>query len=93
MLLDEAFSALDAISRSDAHEVFERVRRDIGFTAVLVTHDLAEAARLADCIAVMHQGAIEQAGTIADLRRSPHTPYVRSLVERAAAANAALGAR
>jgi osmoprotectant transport system ATP-binding protein len=90
VLLDEPFGALDAISRGEAHESFERVRRELGFTALLVTHDLAEAARLADRIVVMRAGRIEQEGTIAELRRSPATPYVRELFERAQAAHAAL---
>lgn len=91
VLLDEPFGALDAISRGDAHEAFERVRRELGFTALLVTHDLAEAARLADVIVVMRAGKIEQQGRVADLQRSPATPYVRELFERAQAAYSALG--
>ncbi len=90
VLLDEPFGALDAISRGEAHEAFERVRRELGFTALLVTHDLAEAARLADQVVVMRAGRIEQAGTVQDLQRAPATPYVRELFERAHAAHAAL---
>ena len=93
ILLDEPFGALDAISRTDAHEAFERVRTELGVTAVLVTHDLAEAARLADTIVVMRAGVIEQSGTVSDLRNTPATPYVRALFDRAEAASAALGAR
>lgn len=92
VLLDEPFGALDAISRAEAHEAFERVRRDVGFTAVLVTHDLAEAARLADTIVVMRAGAVEQSGNVATLRSAPATPYVKMLFDRAAAAGAALEA-
>ena len=90
VLLDEPFGALDAISRSEAHEAFERVRRELGFTALLVTHDLAEAARLADQIVVMKQGRVEQAGTLSELQRAPATPYVAALFERAHAAHSAL---
>jgi osmoprotectant transport system ATP-binding protein len=90
VLLDEPFGALDAISRGEAHEAFDRVRREIGFTALLVTHDLAEAARLADSLVVMRAGHVEQAGTIGDLRRAPATDYVRMLLDRAEAAAAAL---
>lgn len=90
VLLDEPFGALDAISRHEAHEAFERVRRELGFTAVLVTHDLAEAARLADRIVVMRSGRIEQEGTAAELQQSPATPYVGALFARARAAHAAL---
>jgi len=90
VLLDEPFGALDAISRGEAHEAFERVRKELGFTALLVTHDLAEAARLADQVVVMREGKIEQAGTVKELQQSPSSPYVRALFERAHAAHASL---
>ena len=90
VLLDEPFGALDAISRADAQEVFVRVRGELGFTALLVTHDLSEAARLADQVVVMRQGCIEQAGTVRELQRAPATPYVAELFERARAAGSAL---
>ncbi|MEA3246773.1 MAG: ATP-binding cassette domain-containing protein [Gemmatimonadota bacterium] len=90
VLLDEPFGALDAISRGEAHEAFARVRAEIGFTALLVTHDLAEAARLADSLVVMRAGRVEQAGTLAQLRRAPATEYVGMLLHRAHAAAAAL---
>jgi osmoprotectant transport system ATP-binding protein len=90
VLLDEPFGALDAISRAEAHEAFERVRAARGFTTLIVTHDLAEAARLADHVVVMHHGRIEQTGTMGALRDSPATAYVAALFARAAAAHAAL---
>jgi osmoprotectant transport system ATP-binding protein len=90
VLLDEPFGALDAISRAEAHEAFARLRAEIGFTALLVTHDLAEAARLADSAVVMRAGRVEQAGTLAELRRAPATEYVRMLLRRAHAAAAPL---
>lgn len=93
ILLDEPFGALDAISRADAHEAFERVRTELGVTALLVTHDLAEAARLADTIVVMRAGVVEQSGSVGELRNAPATPYVRALFDRAEAASVALGAR
>ena len=83
VLLDESFSALDAISRSELLEVFTTIRSALGFTAVLVTHDLGEAARLADRIAVMRAGRIEQVGTLRELLNQPSTPYVATLVARA----------
>ena len=90
MLLDEPFGALDAITRADAHDAFERVRRELSLTAILVTHDLAEAARLADSVAVMRAGRIEQIGTVTELRARPASDYVRSLFARAEAALGAL---
>lgn len=83
ILLDEPFGALDAITRADMQEAFALLRRDLGVTTLLVTHDLSEAARLADEIAVMRAGRIEQLGTFAALRDAPATPYVRELVSRA----------
>ena len=85
LLLDEPFGALDAISRADLHAAFERVRRATGVTTLLVTHDLAEAARLCDRLVVMRAGRVEQSGTLAELRRQPATDYVRALLDRALA--------
>jgi osmoprotectant transport system ATP-binding protein len=86
LLLDEPFGALDAITRSDVQAAFARVRREAAVSALLVTHDLAEAVRLADRIAVMRAGRLEQVGTARELTHSPTTPYVRDLVQRARAA-------
>ena len=82
ILLDEPFGALDAITRSELHEVFEEARREFPVTMLLVTHDLAEAARLADEIAVMRAGRIEQRASFDTMRSAPATPYVASLVQR-----------
>jgi osmoprotectant transport system ATP-binding protein len=88
ILLDEPFGALDAITRSAVQDVFDAARHRLGVTALLVTHDLGEAARLADEIVVMRAGHIEQRGTIAALERNPATPYVAMLVDRARTAAA-----
>src|SRR5439155_26665722 len=58
LLLDEPFGALDAITRADLQGVFEAARQRLGVTTVLVTHDLGEAARLADEIVVMRAGRV-----------------------------------
>jgi osmoprotectant transport system ATP-binding protein len=83
VLLDESFSALDAISRSEVLDAFASIRAELKFTAVLVTHDLSEAVRLADTIAVMRAGRIEQLGTLHDLVTNAASPYVSALVARA----------
>ncbi len=83
MLLDEPFGALDAITRAELQETFKRIRDESAFTSVLVTHDLGEAFLLADRIAVMKSGRIEQIATPADLRDSPATPYVAKLIDHA----------
>ena len=85
LLLDESFSALDAISRHDLLDAFTALRASLGFTAILVTHDLGEAARLADTIAVMRAGRVEQCAPLATLLAAPATPYVAELLHRAQA--------
>ena len=92
ILLDEPFGALDAISRADLQAAFEGIRRATGATTLLVTHDLAEAARLGDRLVVMRAGRVEQRGTFSELRRSPSTPYVQALVESTLAGYARLAA-
>jgi ABC-type proline/glycine betaine transport system ATPase subunit len=74
---------VDAITRADLQSAFESVRRELKVTTLLVTHDLAEAARLADEVAVMRGGRIEQRAPMATLRSAPATAYVAALIERA----------
>jgi osmoprotectant transport system ATP-binding protein len=83
VLLDEPFGALDAITRADLQTTFLALRRELALTALLVTHDVGEAFLLADRIAVLHAGRLEQIGAPAELRSSPTTPYVRELLRRA----------
>ena len=86
MLLDEPFGALDAISRSDLQESFAALRATAGagwMTCVLVTHDLHEAFLLADRIAVLRRGRLEQVAPGAELLASPATAYVGELLRRA----------
>ena len=90
ILLDEPFGALDAISRADLQESFSTLRRELGVTTLLVTHDLAEAGRLGDEVVVMRNGRIEQRGAMRDLVRAPATDYVAKLIEKARAALEAL---
>jgi osmoprotectant transport system ATP-binding protein len=85
ILLDEPFGALDAISRSELQQVFDGLRRKLSVTTLLVTHDLAEAARLAEQVVVMRRGKVEQRGSMRDLVHAPATDYVAQLIERARA--------
>ncbi|MBW3627905.1 MAG: ATP-binding cassette domain-containing protein [Gemmatimonadetes bacterium] len=82
LLLDEAFGALDAITRGELHETFLALREEVPVTTVLVTHDLAEAATLAQWIAVMHHGRVEQHGAPREVFAAPATDYVARLVAR-----------
>ena len=90
ILLDEPFGALDAISRADLQAAFDAMRRDLSVTTLLVTHDLAEAGRLADEVVVMRAGRIEQQGTMRTLISAPATEYVARLIARARAGLEAL---
>ena len=89
LLLDEPFGALDAITRADLQEMFASIRRHRPVTCVLVTHDLFEARRLADRIAVMRAGRIEQIGTPREIAEQAQTEYVARLVEKAGLAHGA----
>ena len=80
VLLDEPFGALDAITRGELQQEFLRLKQQLGKTMLLVTHDLREAFLLADRIAVMRGGIIEQCDKPEQLRAAPANDYVRSLL-------------
>ena len=81
LLLDEAFGALDAITRRRLEVECRKWIDDLGVTTVFVTHDLPGAMRMVDRIAVMQSGRILQIGTPAEIREAPAVPYVRELLE------------
>ena len=83
LLLDEPFGALDAITRSELQRQLRSIRDNTRPTTVLVTHDLREALFLADRIAVLREGRIEQVADGATLRRAPATEYVQRLLAHA----------
>jgi osmoprotectant transport system ATP-binding protein len=85
LLLDEPFGALDAITRADVHEAFAQLRMRVPVTTLLVTHDLREAVLLADRIAVLRQGRLEQVGTPAEIFDAPATDYVAELTRKSGA--------
>ena len=81
ILLDEPFGALDALTRLELHRQFLDLKKTLGKTTVLVTHDLAEAFRLADRIGVMRAGRLLQLGSPEELAARPADPYVQALLE------------
>ena len=81
MLLDEPFGALDPVTRDSLQTEFKNLQRNLGFTAVLVTHDMAEALLLADQIAVMNAGHLVRIGAPAELLADPGNDYVAALLE------------
>jgi glycine betaine/proline transport system ATP-binding protein len=76
--LDEPFSALDPLIRAEMQGEFLRLQRDLAKTIVFITHDMDEAVRLADRIAIMKDGALVQVATPEDLILAPADPYVRA---------------
>ncbi|MEE8146964.1 MAG: ATP-binding cassette domain-containing protein [Longimicrobiales bacterium] len=83
VLLDEPFGALDAITRSELLESVRSLFREIGVTALMVTHDLRAAVRFADRVAVLRNGKIDQVADPETLCRLPATAYVEELLARA----------
>ena len=79
--LDEPFSALDPLIRKEMQDEFLRVQGVLNKTILFVTHDFDEALRLADRIAIMKEGVIEQLDTPANIVLSPATEYVRKFTE------------
>jgi glycine betaine/proline transport system ATP-binding protein len=79
--LDEPFSALDPLIRREMQDEFRRLQMQLHKTIVFVTHDLEEAVRLGDRIAIMADGMILQVGTPEELITSPANDYVRSFVK------------
>lgn len=80
MLMDEPFGALDAITRRRLQGELLRIHKAISQTVVFVTHDIEEALRLADKIAVMRNGKIEQFDTPLKIMQSPANEFVSNLV-------------
>lgn len=79
--LDEPFSALDPLIRREMQDEFLRLQELLGKTIVFITHDFDEALRLADRIAIMRDGAVEQADTPDQIVLEPATDYVRKFTE------------
>jgi len=83
LLMDEPFGALDPITRLGLQREFLAWQRRLGTSVVLVTHDVAEALRLADMVAVLEQGRLVQAGSPQQVRSDPEPSLVRPLFEGA----------
>jgi putative spermidine/putrescine transport system ATP-binding protein len=75
LLLDEPFSALDEALRSEMRELLRELQRRLRLTTLFVTHDQAEAASLADRIALLSNGRLEQVGAPRDFYLTPQTPH------------------
>lgn len=82
LLLDEPLSALDAAIRYQLRDELRRVQRRVGITTIMVTHDQEEALAIADRVAVMNEGRLEQVGTPWELYDQPRTHFVAGFVGR-----------
>jgi putative spermidine/putrescine transport system ATP-binding protein len=80
LLLDEPLSALDAKVRVQLRDEIRRIQTDLGITTLFVTHDQEEALAVADRVAVMREGQIEQIGSPEELYTTPATPFVANFV-------------
>jgi spermidine/putrescine transport system ATP-binding protein len=80
LLLDEPLGALDLRLRKQLQLELKRIQQDVGITFVHVTHDQEEAMSMADTIAVMHGGKIEQAGSASELYERPRTAFVANFL-------------
>jgi osmoprotectant transport system ATP-binding protein len=85
ILMDEPFGALDPITRREVQDEFRALQRDLGKTVILVTHDLREACRMADRLALVAQGRLVQYGEPADFLERPADDFVRSFFQDAQA--------
>ncbi|MDC3185380.1 ATP-binding cassette domain-containing protein, partial [Candidatus Pelagibacter sp.] len=79
--LDEPFSALDPLIRKEMQDEFLRLQEKLQKTIMFITHDFDEALKLADRIAIMKDGIIEQLDTPANIVLNPATEYVRKFTE------------
>lgn len=81
LLMDEAFSALDPLIRKDMQDELLQLHDDMGKTIIFITHDLDEALRIGDRIALMKDGEIVQIGTPEEILMNPSDEYVERFVE------------
>ena len=80
-LLDEAFAALDPTTKNEIHNEVLKIQHMEPRTIVMVTHDLAEAVKLADKIMVIHEGEIQQYGRKYEILNAPANDYVRDFIK------------
>lgn len=82
LLMDEAFSALDPLIKSDMQDELLQIQNKLHKTIVFITHDLDEAMKVGDRIAIMKDGVVEQIGTAEEILTHPASDYVKAFVEK-----------
>ena len=83
LLMDEPFGALDPLTRRRLQDEFRALQQRLGKTVLLVTHDVPEALRLGDAVAVMHAGRVAQHGPPDEIRERPLPGFVQDFVTAA----------
>ena len=81
LLMDEAFSALDPLIRKDMQDILLELQDELHKTVVFITHDLDEALKIGDRIAILKDGIMDQEGIPAEILLNPKTNYVKDFVE------------
>ncbi len=81
LLMDEPFSALDPITRAELQNEVLRLQQERARTVVFITHDMREAQKLADYVAVLEQGLVVQQGLATEVIQRPQHPVVRQLID------------
>lgn len=82
LLMDEAFSALDPLIKSDMQDELLQIQSKLHKTIVFITHDLDEAFKIGDRIAIMKDGVIEQIGTAEEILANPASDYIKAFIEK-----------
>ncbi|MGZ2371524.1 quaternary amine ABC transporter ATP-binding protein [Ancylomarina sp. YFZ004] len=82
LLMDEAFSALDPLIKSDMQDELLEIQSKLQKTIVFITHDLDEAMKIGDRIAIMKDGVVDQIGTAEEILTNPATEYVEAFVHK-----------
>ncbi len=82
LLMDEAFSALDPLIKSDMQDELLQIQNKLHKTIVFITHDLDEAFKIGDRIAIMKDGVIEQIGTAEEILSNPASDYIKAFIEK-----------
>ncbi len=77
---DEPTTALDVMVQAQILELLERLRRELGLSLILITHDLSVIAETCDRVLIMYAGRVAEEGPVAQVFREPHHPYTRKLL-------------
>ena len=83
IILDEPTSALDVLTQANIFNVLKRLKKELGISFILITHDIATASELADDVAVMYAGQVIEFGPLAEVFASPNHPYTKALIAAA----------